>query len=148
MPVLIHVPCSSGKSLLHTSFSETPARRVHNSCMATKKEKDPVAVEMGRRLAKCRKELDWSQARLAGETGWTQEDADAGQAIGFSPSRIGNYEQGSRRFKIEEAELFGRIFGRSPAYFLVLIDEREDDVIIAMRKGQERPAALRRRRRG
>lgn len=104
---------------------------------ATTEKRDPIALEMGRRLAECRDARGWTQAKLAAETGWTVEDAEAGQAKGLSPSRIANYEQGLRRIGHEEAEIFGRIFAKPAAYFLVVIDEHEAEILIAMRKRLE-----------
>ena len=118
IPAFLHDPCRHIKSDAHEPFSEGVARPMHNSCMAKpKQEKDAISIEMGKRLAKCRKSRGWSQAELAAQTGWTQEDADEGRAAGFSPSRIGNYEQGSRRFSNEEAELFGRVFDLPTSWY-------------------------------
>lgn len=120
---------------------------MHNSCMAAKgkKKRDPIGQEMGRRLAACRKERGWSQAELAARTGWTLEDAEAGKPKGLSPSAIGNYEQGTRRIRNEEAEIFAQIFGLPSAYFLVVVDETEAEVIIAIRKRRLAEEPTRRR---
>jgi transcriptional regulator with XRE-family HTH domain len=56
---------------------------------------DPVAVEMGRRIAELRVARDWTQRELAQATGWNEQDADDSAAKGLSPSRIANYEQGT-----------------------------------------------------
>jgi hypothetical protein len=77
-----------------------------------------------------------TQVEVSAETGWRQEDADHGKAIGISPSQLGNYEQGTRRFQQEEAEQFSRVFGLPSAYFLVVIDDREAEVLMAIRRGR------------
>lgn len=146
MATNLHVPCSWRKPDKHEAFSEELARKVHNLCMSKKKD-DPIAKEMGRRLAESRTARGWTQAQLAKLTGWRLEDAEAGKAKGISPSRIGNYEQGTRRFKNEEAEILGEVFGLPAAYFLVVLDEHEAEVIIAMRKRVDRTGASQRRRR-
>lgn len=99
---------------------------LHTSCMA---DLDPVAVERGARLRRCRLAMDWTQAELSLETGWTPEDPDTG----LSASRIGNFEQGTRRIGHEEAEMFGRVFEIPAAYFMALIDAKEAEVIAALR---------------
>lgn len=139
MSTFLHEPCSSRKSPSHALLSEDSATALHNPCMATKRKKqkgglDPITAEMARRLKGAREERGWTQAELAERTGWRQADADNGKAVGIGPSAIGNYEQGSRRFSQEEAEIFGRVFGRPSAYFLVVVDEHEAEVILAIRK--------------
>lgn len=96
-------------------------------------EKDVVAMERGSRLAADRRARGWTQRQLSEKTGWTQRDEDEGRAHGISPSRIGNYEQGSRRIEVEEAEIFGEIFEMPAAYFMCLISEREARVLQALR---------------
>lgn len=65
--------------------------------------------ESGRRLAEARDELGWSQARLSREVGGV-----------FSPSRIANYEQGTRTLKQREAVILGKALGKDPAYLMCL----------------------------
>jgi transcriptional regulator with XRE-family HTH domain len=100
------------------------------------KPPEPVAKEMAKRIRDQRKAREWTQLDLAKATGWVESDADDGASSGYSPSRIGNYEQGTRRLGIEEAELFGRTFDLPAAYFLTVIDEHEARVIQAMRRKQ------------
>lgn len=96
------------------------------------KNGDPIAKEMGQRIAAARKERGWTQDRLAHETGWRQADADHGRARGLSPSRLGNYEQGTRRLDVEEAEILSGVFGLPAAYFLAAITRYEADILVAI----------------
>lgn len=144
MTTFLHEPCSSRKRGPHALSSEDGKKPLHNLCVATKRKKpkgglDPITAEMARRLRQSRKDRDWTQEELAEQTGWKHEDADDGRALGVSPSAIGNYEQGTRRFSHEEAETFGRVFGLPSAYFLVVVDEHEAEVILAIRKRTEPP---------
>lgn len=146
-----HETCSERKGARHVLFSDHGRRGPHNSCVAGRRKKDdkhdPIAAEMGRRLADCRKRMNWTQAALAEQTGWKPEDADAGTAQGVAPSAIGNYEQGTRRIGNEQAEIFGRIFGLPSAYFMVVVDEHEAEIIIALRKRAPTPPGSSTRRR-
>jgi transcriptional regulator with XRE-family HTH domain len=65
--------------------------------MANNGDPDPIGLEMGRRIRVERTAKNWTQEELAKATGWRQADADEGKALGLSPSRIANYEQGTRR---------------------------------------------------
>ena len=95
---------------------------------------DPINQEMGRRVAEERRARGWTQKQLAENTGWSEADADAGKARGMSPSRIANYEQGERRFSLEEAEMFATAFGDLPsAYFMCVVDRREASALAALR---------------
>lgn len=142
---LLHEPCRFGKGPAHDLSSARRYPALHNLCVATKRKKqqkgdiDPITAEMARRLRECRKARGWSQADLAEATGWRQEDADNGRAAGISPSAIGNYEQGTRRFSHEEAEIFARALEMPSAYFLVVVDAHEAEVILAIRKRSPAP---------
>lgn len=100
---------------------------------------DRIGMEMGRRLAACRRARGWTQKELAEATGWSEDAADAGEARGLSPSRIANYEQGERRVGHEEAAIFAGVFDIHQAYFLGAIDEVEARVLAALKPG---PAPL------
>jgi transcriptional regulator with XRE-family HTH domain len=101
--------------------------------MAKNPPTDVIGAEQGRRIAAERTKRGWTQKQLAEQTGWSQGDDDSGTANGFSPSRIGNYEQGERRLGIEEARILARVFeGLHPAYFLCAVDERTARVLYAM----------------
>lgn len=136
-----HETCSSRKSQLHGMFSDQRFGPVHASCMA-KKPPDLIAKEMASRIREQRTARGWTQKQLAEATGWNQSDDDDGASKGFSPSRIGNYEQGTRRLGHEEAEVFGRTFNLPAAYFLVAVDEHEAEVIAALRR---KPTPIRRK---
>lgn len=67
--------------------------------------------ESGRRLKEAREELDWSQAKLS------KNLTPPGV---LSPSRIANYEQGTRALRQKEAVILGKALGKDPAYLMCL----------------------------
>jgi transcriptional regulator with XRE-family HTH domain len=73
--------------------------------------------------------MGWTQTDLAKATGWSEAKSEAG----LSPSRIANFEQGTRRIGHEEAETFERVFGIPAAYFLDMLDAKEASVIGTLR---------------
>lgn len=101
--------------------------------MGDKAAADKIGIEMGRRVREARLARDWTQEDLAKQTGWRQADADHGKARGLSPSRIANYEQGTRRLDNEEADILEGVFGLPSAYFLAAIDAHEAQVLQAIR---------------
>jgi transcriptional regulator with XRE-family HTH domain len=103
-----------------------------------KKPVDRVAKEMARRIRDHRLAREWTQEELAIATGWTQDDDDNGASKGLSPSRIGNYEQGTRRLGVEEAEILCAVFGPPAGYFLTVLDEHEAQVLAAIRQQKPR----------
>lgn len=125
----------------HGLFSAKLQTAPHNLCMP-KKNTDPIAIEMGRRIAEERKARGLTQEQLAALTGWKPDEDEHADGRGLSPSRIANYEQGSRRIGNEEAEIFATAFpGLPPAYFMALIDVREARVLYAMRHEHPQRAA-------
>lgn len=115
---------------LHVSFSEPPHPPVHTLCMAQKGKNlpDEVALECGRRLAECRNAKGMTQADLSKATSYRDRKS------GLSPSRIGNFEQGTRRIRLEEAEILARVFTNYPAaYFMGAVSKRESKMLIALR---------------
>lgn len=120
MRVAMHSPISTFSAF---AGRENP---VHTSCMA---DADPIAIERGARLKRCRKGLGWTQDEMARETGWLPEDP----SNGLSPSRIANFEQGTRRIGHEEAETFQKLFEIPSAYFMALIDKKEADILATLR---------------
>ncbi len=90
---------------------------------------DAVAAERGSRLRQCRKALSWKQSDLARATGWSEKHPERG----LSPSRIANFEQGTRRIGHEEAEMLERVFGIPAAYFMALLDPKEAGAIAHLR---------------
>ena len=123
--------CIFGKARNHDSVRDTPFAWSHNLCMA--KKVDAIALEMGKRITADRKSKGWTQYQLALKTGWDAELDDGAQRNVLSPSRIGNFEQGTRRVRHEQAQILGRIFGRPTAYYLAAVTEQEAAVIDAMR---------------
>lgn len=92
-------------------------------------DSDSVAAERGSRLRQCRKALEWTQTDLAEATGWSAESPSKG----LSPSRIANFEQGTRRIGHEEAECFEEVFGVPAAYFMGMLDSKEAGAIALLR---------------
>lgn len=92
-------------------------------------DEDAIAMERGVRLKECRKAQGWTQEELALATGWTTKVPSGG----LSPSRIANFEQGTRRIGHEEAEAFQEAFGIPSAYFMAMLDPQEADVIATLR---------------
>lgn len=111
--------------------------------MTDKDAADPIGQEMGRRIRRERSAREWTQEDLAKATGWRQSDADEGRARGLSPSRIANYEQGTRRIDIEEAEILATVFSLPSAYFLAAVSAHEAQVLQAIRSHPPSKAATR-----
>jgi transcriptional regulator with XRE-family HTH domain len=97
--------------------------------MAEHEERDPIAALCGKRIAQCREARGWSQKELSQRTGYRP------LKDGLSPQRISNFEQGTRRVRLEEAETIAAVFTEFPAaYFMGAIDEKEARVVMAMRR--------------
>ena len=100
------------------------------------KKFDPVAVERGQRLRSTRERVGMTQQQVSAATGWT----DIPGSPGLSPSRIANYEQGTRRIDVEEAEVLASVFHAYPAaYFLCVVDEQEAKMLQLMRHKTPHP---------
>lgn len=127
---ILHIPCSSASAELHILASARRGPLPHNSCVAKKTPKDPLSVEMGRRLREAREGREWSQEKLAEATGWSPEHPHKG----VHPSSIAMYERGERRVSIESAQAFSQIFELPSPYWLALIDQYEADVLMAIQK--------------
>lgn len=129
----------------HTNRSVTDSlARLHNLCMARKREKpktgtiDETAKLSGQRIRDARERRGWTQEQLAKETGWTDTKPSRAQPTALAPSRIANFEQGTRRVGLEEAEILARTFRDYPApYWMGVISEQEGAVIAAMRQGSQ-----------
>lgn len=103
----------------------------------SKDAKDPLDIEMGRRLCEARKKRGWSQERLAAETGWKVDKPVPKGAM--HPSSVAMYERGERRLPIEIAQTLSGVFGLPTPYWLGVIDEYEAEVLQALQK-RPRPA--------
>lgn len=117
-------------TLLHDWRSAVHNVSLHTLCMA---DVDLIAKESGRRIRAERKRHGWSQDELARRTGWNPDRPTQAQANSLAPSRIGNFEQGTRRVGLEEARILERVLGRPAPYFMAVISEREAAVIAALR---------------
>ena len=94
---------------------------------------DPIAREAGRRIQECRAERGMRQEDLAIATGWRKDLAAEEQAPDvLSPSRIGNFEQGTRRIGYEEAIVLQRVFRRPAAWFMAAITYPEAKLLAAL----------------
>lgn len=133
MRIVEHETCSVSSPALHVRFSARRVGGLENGYMANGDPTDPVGLEMGRRIRSERAARKWTQEDLAKATGWRQSEADEGTAKGLSPSRIANYEQGTRRIDNEEAEILASIFGLPSAYFLGVVNDHEARVLQALR---------------
>lgn len=109
---------------------------MHNLCMAhgNKSDRDSIAATSGRRIVAARKAREWSQEALAEATGWTAAQPSQAQPNALSPSRIANFEQGTRRVGVEEAAILSRVLGFPPPYWMGVISEQEAAVIETLRK--------------
>lgn len=102
-----------------------------------KDSRDPLDIEMGRRLREARERRQWSQEKLAVETGWKIDKPVPTGAM--HPSSVAMYERGERRLPIEIAQTLSRIFELPTAYWLAVVDEYEAEVLQALQK-RPRPA--------
>jgi transcriptional regulator with XRE-family HTH domain len=130
MHAILHKKCDFASPCLHERSSERFGPRRHNLCVGKKTSKNPLHVEMGRRLRTARKARKWSQAKLASQTGWSEDHPTRG----IHPSSIAMCERGERGVTIEAAMVFSELFGLPPPYWLALIDEYEADVLQAIQK--------------
>lgn len=81
---------------------------------------------------------DWTQEELSKRTGWTAARPSRAQKNALAASRLANFEQGTRRVGLEEAEILARVFGDLPApYWMGVISEQEAAVLAAMRQGKK-----------
>lgn len=77
------------------------------NCGMDMSDDEAIKAECGRRIQAARKAVGWRLEDLA-------------QNTGLKPSRIGNWEQGTRMPGPKEATLLGRALGISPAYILLV----------------------------
>lgn len=87
----------------------------HNLCVA-KGKKTPENLISGQRLREARG--DRSQSEFA-------------KLLGISPSRLGNYEQGTRKLPIRLAARAQQAIGIPAAYLIGLVDEADRELLMA-----------------
>ena len=113
----LHTSCSSRKSDLHGSTVLATICCAHTAQMSTSYDKKQLKKDVGRRLR---------EARMAVNPRMTQADAarDLGRLLGeeIEPSRVGNYEQGSRLPDLIVVRALARIYDVSPAWIYDLED--------------------------
>lgn len=126
---------------MHELASERRGPRRHNPCVTDKNGKDardPLDMEMGRRLRLAREARGWSQEKMAEQSGWKPDKPVPRGAM--HPSSVAMYERGERRLPIEIAQTLSRVFELPTPYWLAVIDEYEAEVLQAIQK-RPRPAA-------
>lgn len=84
-----------------------------------------------------------TQEQLAVATGY---NPDKPRGAGLSQTRIANYEQGTRRIGLEEAETLAAVFTElHAAYFMGSVGEREARMLVLLRgdDGPPRQSSIR-----
>lgn len=94
---------------------------------------DPVAALSGKRIREGREARHWTQEELAKATGWTADRPSRAQKNALSQSRIANFEQGTRRVGLEEAQILALVLGKPAPYFMGVVTDQEAAVLAAMR---------------
>lgn len=115
-----------------------PGAALHNLWMVNARKKGPdlVALQAGERIKKARNARGWSQKELAKRTGWVSHKPSQAQPKALAPSRIANFEQGTRRVGYEEAQILAEAFAEMPpAYWMGIVSDQEGAVLAAMRHG-------------
>jgi transcriptional regulator with XRE-family HTH domain len=97
-----------------------------------KKAKNPLDVLSGERIREARESRNWSQERLAAESGWKKDKPTPKGSM--HPSSVAMYERGERRLPREIADTLSRMFNLPAAYWLGVIDEYEAEVLQAVKK--------------
>lgn len=88
----------------------------HTLCVGTGK-KTAENLKSGKRLADARRAKDFTLEQLA-------------KLVGTSASRLGNYEQGTRKLPLSVARACGAALGVSAAYLMGVVDEDDNDVLM------------------
>jgi transcriptional regulator with XRE-family HTH domain len=82
--------------------------------------KSPYAILAGNRIKECRAKV-----------GLTQEGLSEATGARLSPTRIANYEQGSRELYIEPAIILGEALGEPAGYLMGVLGEEDRKLISA-----------------
>lgn len=86
--------------------------------VSKKRLKSPFAIIAGERIRGCRIAAGLTQEALAQLT-----------CNKLSPSRIANYEQGTRALDVEGALVLGEALGQPAGYLLGVLDDLERDLV-------------------
>lgn len=105
---MIHMACRSASNIYTNRSLPLGLGVANNSCMGKGYEhKTDFAVRAGNRVRTTREKRNWTQKKLSEMTGGK-----------LSPSRIANYEQGTRELGIQEAEILGKAMHVQPAFLM------------------------------
>jgi transcriptional regulator with XRE-family HTH domain len=92
------------------------------------------ALDASKRLQAALDAAGWTIRELASNTGWVDGKPAPEQPEGaMSPSRIGNYLQGTRPIGQSEADVFARVFDVVATWFLGATDKTESTVLGSLR---------------
>jgi transcriptional regulator with XRE-family HTH domain len=125
---------------LHLLFSDADNSPQHTLCMAKQgvANMDPVAALSGKRIREGREARSWTQEDLAKATGWMPDKPSRAQKQSLSQSRIANFEQGTRRVGLEEAQILAEALGMPAPYFMGVISDQEAAVLAALRQNERK----------
>lgn len=125
---------------VHLLFSDVDNSPQHTLCMVKQgvANTDPVAALSGKRIREGREARNWTQEDLAKATGWVPDKPSRAQKAALSHSRIANFEQGTRRVGLEEAQILAGALGMPAPYFMGVISDQEAAVLAALRQTERK----------